>query len=184
MVNGSDSGLNSGPIAVGLVWEKLVPGMRFQTGRRTVSETDIVLFVGTMGFTEALFLDMDYVRHESILGNRRLAPGALTFCLAEGLIMQTNIIQYTGIAFLGAEIQARSPVFVEDTIFVDVEILASRATSEPGRGVVTSRNIVRKQDGSSVMEYTPSRLVHGEGWPMAYRQDLAGKDEEVDPDAG
>ena len=46
------------------------------TGRsaRTVSETDIVNFVNLCGFTEPLFMDMEYVKRESVFG-RRAAPG-------------------------------------------------------------------------------------------------------------
>ena len=46
----------------------------------------------------------------------RLVPGALTFALAEGLLMQTNVIHGTGIAFLGTTMTVTAPVFVGDTI--------------------------------------------------------------------
>src|SRR5687767_5261960 len=67
----------------------------YRTLARTVSETDIVNFVNQCGFTEPLFLDMEYVKRESIF-KRRAAPGALTFALSEGMVMQTGIIHGTG----------------------------------------------------------------------------------------
>src|SRR2546422_7927947 len=42
----------------------------------------------------SLFMDMEFVQKESVFG-RRAAPGALTFALSEGLIMQTGLIHGT-----------------------------------------------------------------------------------------
>jgi acyl dehydratase len=67
-------------------------GATFRTLGRTVSETDIVTLVNLCGFNEPLFMDMEYVAREAIF-KRRAAPGALSFALAEGLIMQTGLIK-------------------------------------------------------------------------------------------
>ena len=84
----------------GLTYEAHTIGATYQTAGRTVSETDIVTFVNLCGFTEPLFMDMEYVARESVF-KRRAAPGALTFALSEGLIMQTGLIPGTGMAYLG-----------------------------------------------------------------------------------
>jgi acyl dehydratase len=59
----------------GVTFEKHKVGDVYRTLARTVSETDIVNFVNQCGFTEPLFLDMEYVKRESVFG-RRAAPGA------------------------------------------------------------------------------------------------------------
>src|SRR5437763_16462298 len=91
----------------------------YRTLARTVSQTDIVNFVNACGFTEPLFLDMELVKRESVFG-RRAAPGALTFALSEGLVMQTGPIHNTGIAWLGGELQVAAPVLHGDPLGVEV----------------------------------------------------------------
>ena len=59
------------------------------------------------------------------------------------------------------ELDVRRPTFVGDTLDVVVEITESRASSTPGRGVVTSRNTVYNEGGDEVLAYTPVRLVRG-----------------------
>jgi len=86
----------------GKTFEEFHPADRFQTGRRTITEHDIMQFVTLVGLTEPLFLDMEYIRNESLFGER-IAPGSLTFGMAEGLTVQTGIIHGTGMAFVGIE---------------------------------------------------------------------------------
>src|SRR4029078_9698747 len=83
----------------------------YRTLARTVSETDIVNFVNACGFTEPLLLDRDSVTREALFG-RRAAPGALTFALSEGLVMQTGLIHGTGMAWLGGELKVVASVRV------------------------------------------------------------------------
>ncbi|MFG3022413.1 MaoC family dehydratase N-terminal domain-containing protein [Streptomyces sp. NPDC048254] len=144
----------------GRFFEDIEPGLRFRTSARTVSETDLVMFVGLAGLTENLFLDAR-VGSAGDGARGRLVPGALTFALAEGLVFQTNAIQRTGLAFLGMELAARGPVYVGDTLYVVVEIEKTRLTSKGDRGVVTERNQVVNQLGEVVLEYSPSRMIRG-----------------------
>ena len=104
-------------IGEGLTYEQHEVGATYQTLGRTVSETDIVTFVNLCGFTEPLFMDMEYVARESLF-KRRAAPGALTFALSEGLIMQTGLIHGTGMAYLGGEMRVTAPVLEGDTLTV------------------------------------------------------------------
>ncbi|WOX07725.1 hypothetical protein [Streptomyces sp. N50] len=55
----------------------------------------------------------------------------------------------------------RGPVYVGDTLYAVVETTASRPSSKPGRGVVTSRITVRNQRDEDVLVYTPVRLIRG-----------------------
>ena len=69
----------------GLNFEQHEISATFRTLGRTVSETDIVNFVNLCGFTEPLFMDMEYVARESVF-KRRAAPGPPTFALAAGQV--------------------------------------------------------------------------------------------------
>jgi len=138
-------------IGEGLHFEQHEIGAVFRTLGRTVSETDIVSFVNLCGFTEPLFMDMEYVARESVF-KRRAAPGALTFALSEGLVMQTGLIHGTGMAYPGGEIRATAPVLEGDTLTVEVEVADKRETKEPDRGIVTYRHRVLNQRGELVLE--------------------------------
>src|SRR4030095_12095070 len=100
----------------GMTFEEFHSGDHFTTGRRTITEHDIMQFVTLVCLTEPLFLDLEYIRHESLYGER-IAPGSLTFGMAEGLTVQTGIIHGTGMAFAGLDkMRLFGPVKVGDTI--------------------------------------------------------------------
>jgi acyl dehydratase len=142
----------------GLSWEECSIGAVYRTLGRTVSEVDIVNFVNLCGFVEPLFMDMEYVARESVYG-RRAAPGALTFALSEGLVMQTGLIHGTGMAWLGGEIRIVAPVLVGDTIRVEVEIVDKRETRKPDRGIVSYRHQILNQRGELVLEARVQRMI-------------------------
>jgi acyl dehydratase len=107
---------------------------------------------------EPLFMDMEFVARESVYG-RRAAPGALTFALSEGLVMQTGLIHGTGMAWLGGELRIVAPVLVGDTIRVEVEIVDKRETRKADRGIVTYRHQILNQRGELVLEARVQRMI-------------------------
>jgi acyl dehydratase len=145
-------------IGHGLYFDEYKIGATYTTLGRTVSETDIVNFVNLGGFTEPLFMDMEYVAKESVFG-RRAAPGVMTFALSEGLVMQTGLIHGTGMAWLGGEVKVTAPVLEGDTIRVEIEIADKRETKKPDRGIVTYKHRVLNQRGETVMELTLQRMI-------------------------
>ncbi|MCB1744146.1 MAG: MaoC family dehydratase N-terminal domain-containing protein [Gammaproteobacteria bacterium] len=145
-------------VGLGMCWEELEVGTRFKTIGRTITEADLVGFINCTGMTEVLFTDVPYAEEHSPMQGR-VVPGALAYTLAEGLLVQSTM-QHTGLAFLHMEFHVRGPTFVGDTIHVEVEVLESRATSK-GRGLVRTRNLIVNQDGNTVIEYTPLRMVAG-----------------------
>jgi len=145
----------------GITFEGFHPGDRYVTSRRTITESDIVQFVCLIGFIEPLFLDMEYIRNESLYGER-IAPGTLTFGIAEGLAVQTGIIHGTGMAFVGLDgMRLFGPVKVGDTIQVEIEVVDTKEVKSRGGGIVRYHHWVRNQRGETVMEYDVSRLIRG-----------------------
>jgi acyl dehydratase len=161
----TDTQQNVAPLAVGRTWEETPVGFAFRTSSRTVTETDLIAFISLGGFTEPLFMDARHAAEGNYTG--RLIPGALIYTLAEGLVLQTNVLHGTGLAFMHMELDVRRPVYVGDTLEVIVEVTESRASSKGGRGVVTSRNTVRNQRGEEVLVYTPVRLIRGSDFTSA-----------------
>lgn len=144
----------------GLYWDELKVGDSFRTHGRTITETDIVNFINCTGMLEVLFTDAEFrEKHSAIKG--RLAPAALTYAIAEGMLFIT-LIQATGLAFLHAEIDVKGPVLAGDTIHVELEVTEIRPTRKgDGRGLVRTRNCIVNQRGETVLVYTPLRLLKG-----------------------
>ena len=132
-------------VGLGFYFEDLPVGRRFRTIGRTVTEADITNFVNCTGMVEVLFTNTEFLREESDI-KERLAPAALSYCFAEGLLVQ--------------EFNVEKPVFAGDTIHVECEVIEARLSrNRPGRGLVRTRNQVVKQDGSVALTYTPLRMI-------------------------
>jgi acyl dehydratase len=145
-------------VGLGFYYEDLPVGRTFQTIGRTITEADIVNFINTTGMTEVLFIDMDFVAKESDIKGR-VAPGALGYTFAEGLLVQATM-QHTGFAFLNMELSIEAPVFAGDTLHVECEVIEARLSkSRPGRGLVRTRNKVVKGDSTVALIYTPLRMI-------------------------
>jgi acyl dehydratase len=141
----------------GPTWEDLQPDRMGRTLRRTVTEADLVGFIGVTGMTEAIFIDADYPG-KAISG--RLVPAALTQCLIEGLLFQ-SVIQGVGLALLEFHLRALAPVRVGDSIWATLDILEVKPTSKNNRAVVTSEVTVYNQREEAVLAYTVKRMVAG-----------------------
>ncbi|MCU4121134.1 MaoC family dehydratase [Variovorax sp. N23] len=141
----------------GFVWQDLHVGQRMRTYRRTVTETDLVNFIGITGMLEAIFIDAAY-EGAAIAG--RPVPAALTYTLIEGFILQT-MIQGTGLAMLELVQKIHAPVRVGDSIDAVVEVTGIRPTSRGGRAIVDSRITVFNQEDRCVMHYDARRLLAG-----------------------
>ena len=74
-------------VGLGIHFEELPLGRQFQTIGRTVTEADIVNFINCTGMVEVLFTNIDFLQHGSDIKGR-VAPGALVYTFAEGLLVQ------------------------------------------------------------------------------------------------
>jgi acyl dehydratase len=145
-------------LGLGLYFEDLPAGRKFRTIGRTLTEADLVAFIGVTGMTEVLFSNTEFLRSESDIA-QRVVPAAMVYSFAEGLLVHATM-QHTGFAFLNMELDVKAPTFAGDTIHVECEVVESRrSASRPGRGLVRTFNRVRKQDGSLVITYNPLRMV-------------------------
>lgn len=146
-------------LGAGLTWEQMTVGSAFRTAARTITETDLVNFVALGGYTEPLFYDARHAGEGGYAG--RLVPGGMVYMFGEGLVLQTNVLHGTGLAFLHMELDITGPTYVGDTLYVVVATTSARPSRKPGRGVVTSRCSIRNQRDEEVAVYTPVRLIRG-----------------------
>src|SRR5258706_15388215 len=138
----------------GYCYVDLKVGFRFRTHRRTIAESDVAAFVNLTWLTEELFAVADD-SNRAIKG--RPVPGALVYSFAEGLLLPS--MQDTGLAFLNATLDVKAPTVVGDTIHVEAEVTEARLTSKGDRGLVRFANKVVNQDGVTVLEYNPLRML-------------------------
>jgi len=141
----------------GPYWQDLKPGIVGRTLRRTVTETDLVNFIGVTGMLEAIFIDPNYPG-AAIPG--RLVPAALTQCLIEGLLFQ-SVIQGVGLALLEVHLKAHAPVRVGDSVWATLDITDIKPTSKSNRAVVASEVKVYNQNEELVLSYTVKRMTAG-----------------------
>ena len=144
-------------IGHGFFYDQLPVGLRYHTMGRTITETDLVTFINLLWLHEEGFVNVVPDRPHTIKG--RFVPGALVYCLSEGLLLPS--MQFTGQAFLGTELNHTGPTVVGDTIHVECEVIESRRTSKGNRGLVRTRNQVINQRGEVVLIYTPLRMMAG-----------------------
>ncbi len=149
-------------VGLGCYFEDLPVGRQFKTIGRTVTEADITNFVNCTGMVEVLFTNLEFLAHDSDI-KRRLAPAALVYAFAEGLLVQSTM-QHTGLAFLHMDLNVESAVCAGDTVHAECEIIeARRSRSRANRGLVRTRVTVVKQDGAVALVYTPLRMVRCRG---------------------
>ena len=144
---------------IGFYWNDLSVGDKFKTLNRTITEPDIVNFIGVTGMVETLFTDLSFSEEHGVMKGR-VVPAACTYTMIEGLLCQATM-QTTGLALLEVEKKVLKPVFAGDTIHAEVEVTAVRPTSKGNRGIVTTTNDVINQHGEKVITYRAVRMMAG-----------------------
>lgn len=159
---------DKGPIlGHGYFYDQLPVGFRFHTMGRTIMEADLTAFINLTWFAEEVFVNTHDTHRRTLQG--RVVPGMLVYAFAEGLL--TPSMQFTGQAFLGANLDVKGPTVVGDTMHVEVEVTECRPASKGNRALVRTSNNVLNQRGEVVLNYTPLRLVKGSAHaPTAARE--------------
>lgn len=122
----------------GLWFDELEVGQVFQHPiRRTVTETDNVLFTCMTHNPAQLHLDEEYMRTNSEYG-QRLVNSGFTLALMVGISVGETTLG-TAVANLGwDEVRFPKPLFHGDTIRVETEVIELRESkSRPDQGIVT-----------------------------------------------
>ena len=133
-------------------------GETHTTMGRTLTEADVMSFVGFSGVWEEIFINDQYAREQTIF-NKRVVPGLCILVAVEGLYVLTGHTHH-GRAFLGLdELRLVAPVVCGDTIRAEVTVDAMRPTRREGHGILTLRHRVVNQDDVEVMTYRTTRMM-------------------------
>lgn len=129
----------------GLYFEEFFVGQKVTTVGRTVTEYDINTFAGLSGDFNQIHTDAEFSRKTPI--GQRIAHGILGLSMASGLAMRTGILEGTVIVFREiAEWKFVKPIFINDTIHVDLEVKETKALPRIGGGSVTITLEVKNQN--------------------------------------
>ena len=144
----------------GLWLEELEPGRVVHHAiRRTLTEADNVLFTSITMNPAWLHLDFDYAENETECG-KPLVNSMLTLAMVIGISVHETTLGTT-VANLGfKEVVFPAPLFHGDTIRVETEVLAARASkSRPTQGVVTFEHRAFNQKGELVCRAVRDALM-------------------------
>lgn len=126
-------------------------GQRWTTRGRTMTEADIVNFAGVSGDFFPLHVDQAYAARSRF--GQRVAHGYLVLSVASGLLpANPEAVE----SLYGMDrVRFVSPVFIGDTIHVEMEVVEKRERSD-GSGVVGFQQTIRKHTG----EVAATNLYH------------------------
>ena len=125
---------------------------------RTLSEADNTWFTLLTCNPNEIHFNADYAGQTEF--GKPLVNSCLTLALVTGLSVP-DISRHL-VANLGWDrVRLPAPVFAGDTIYAESEVLETRpSSSRPGQGIVRVRTRGYKQDGTVVIEFERTVLVH------------------------
>jgi 3-hydroxybutyryl-CoA dehydratase len=135
----------------GMYFDEFQIGQRILTAGRTVTEADIVTFAGLSGDYNQIHVDAAYSAMAPF--GQRVAHGLLVTSIASGLAMQTGVMEGTVLAFREInEWKFIKPVFIGDTVHVELEVKETKDLRRIGGGSVTIEISVLNQKDETVMK--------------------------------
>lgn len=144
----------------GIWFDELTVGQTFDHAiRRTVTETDNLLFSTLTHNPAQLHLDAEYMKASDY--GRILVNSTFTLGLMVGVSVGDTTLG-TAIANLGwDEVRFPAPVFIGDTLRIETEVIELRESkSRPNAGIVTFVHRAFNQDGVLVASCKRSGLQH------------------------
>ena len=116
---------------MGLYFEEFSVGQKVVTEKRTITENDIMSFAALSGDNNRIHTDPDFSK--TTMFGKQVAHGLLGLAVASGLAWQTGILDGTVLAFREVnEWKFVKPVFIGDTIYVDLEVKETKALPRIG----------------------------------------------------
>ena len=139
----------------GMYFEEFEVGLEIHTGARTITETDLVNFAGLSGDFNFIHTNADAAKDTPF--GQRVAHGMLVASIATGLAVQQGFIDGTTLAFRDLTWKFTKPVFIGDTIHVQIKVTETKLMARLSGGIVTFDARVVNQNGE---------VVHKGEWRM------------------
>jgi acyl dehydratase len=145
----------------GLYFEEFETGQTLHTAARTITETDIVNFAGLSGDYNQIHTNAVYAGQDTF--GRRVAHGLLVQSIATGLAVQSGFIEGTVLAFRELDCKFSLPIFIGDTIHVEIEITEKKHFPRLNGGNVMMKYSVLNQEGRVVQRGNWVMLIKSKG---------------------
>lgn len=142
----------------GLYFEEFSVGQKIASVGRTVTEGDIMSFAGLTGDYNQIHTDAAFAAGTQF--GQRIAHGLLGLSIAVGLLMRTGVLEGTVLAFREiVEWKFVKPVFIGDTLRVEMEVKELKAMPRIGGGQALVALDVKNQKDETLMRGTLTVLV-------------------------
>jgi len=136
---------------VNLYFEDINIGQEIWTESHIVTEKDILTFAEVTRDRHPLHTDPEYCKKTEF--GKPIAHGLFGLSLMEGLKAESQIYEQTSIGSLGwDEVRFLKPLFADETVHVSFKFMDKRLSRKPGRGVVTEKVKLLRQDKEILIE--------------------------------
>ncbi len=134
----------------GYYFEDFQVGQHLVTRGRTITEADIVQFGTLTGDFNPMHFDANYMKTH-LLG-QRVAHGLLSISYAAGQAYQLGFMEKTVLAFRSIEMKFSQPVYIGDTLHVEITVKELKEAARLGGGLVTLEIRIVNQDDKTVQK--------------------------------
>lgn len=142
----------------GMYFDEFEPGQKVITVGRTITESDIVTFAGLSGDYNQIHVDAEYSIKSA--AGQRVAHGLLILSIASGLAVQTGVMEGTIVYFREVnEWKFVKPVYIGDTIHVELEVKETKEMRRIGVGSVQIELVVKNHHDEVVNKGVWSTLI-------------------------
>ena len=145
----------------GMYFEDFEVGLEIETAARTITEADIVNFAGLSGDFNFIHTDAEAAKDTPY--EQRVAHGMLVASIATGLAVQQGFIDGTTLAFRELEWKFTKPVFIGDTVHVQISVSETKPMARLGGGLVVFEARVVNQTDDVVHKGIWKMLIKGRG---------------------
>jgi acyl dehydratase len=141
-----------------LYYEDIEPPLRLISTGRTVTEADATMFCMLSGDWNPLHCDDEYAK--TTMFGRRVVAGVFGFALVAGMFTRWGVFEESGLAMLSIDAWSfKAPIFIGDTIKVEMVIESKRLTSKGDKGVVQRAFSLINQHGDVVQTGRSPMLI-------------------------
>ena len=150
---------------MGRLYDEFRVGQRFRTPGRTITPADIGAFAGLTGDYNPVHTDQAFAAATEF--GACVAHGPMGIGIAFGLASRLDLIDGTAVALLGVTWDFEAPVRPGDTIHALIEVVETRETKHPDRGLVGLSFTLLNQAGTAVQRGSARLLVRRTPHPGA-----------------
>jgi len=141
-----------------IYFDDIEEGAVFKSRGRTITEADNVIFTGLSGNYHSIHTDEEFAKKTQF--GQRVVHGVLGLSIATGMQNQTVQGTWKNAIFLELESwKFLKPIFIGDTLQLEVHIASKRLTKKPQWGIVQTERSLINQRGDKVQHGLSNVMV-------------------------